>query len=199
MSPGKPHGSLEVLKEHPDYKPVAPPESFKPESFNGMDADAFREIQEEGYRTKVVITDAAKIKDRYRSGDIREILVLEPNECLLGAVAVIAWSPLLGENDEILMAEHSTCIAKRQGLEPTVTAADHVRKMAKYGVFCLVHDQQRCETLPSDWKSYCLPLDALRDDNAFEAIFEPPTCYIQLIERFEEADEREGLGRKLGD
>lgn len=133
------------------------------------------------YCGSIVKTDVAAVKQRYRSGDIREVIVVDEEGNFPSAVVVIAWSPSTDQESGILMAEPTTAIAERCGLERTVTAAAHVFEMARCGIIVLAHDPERLATLPAKWKAFSLPLDKLPDEAPCRAVWEPPTCFLQIV------------------
>ena len=178
----EPRRYSEVLKDYPDCKLPPSVDAFKETKFKGLARGEFKRILVEGYRTKVVMTDLGTVRERYRSGEIREIVCVHPRELFLDAVAVAAWSPSVGEGDRLVMAEPSVSIATSRGLEPSITAADHVLKMARHRILVLLHDRERRETLPSEWKRFCQRLEEGDDLIPLEAIFEPPVCYIHAVE-----------------
>ena len=119
----EPRRYSEVLKEYPDCKLPPSVDAFKETKFKGFGWLEFERILVEGYRTKVVMTDVGTVRERYRSGEIREIVCVHPGERFLHAVAVAAWSASM-EGYLLSMAEPSVSIAqaragaKRHGSRP---------------------------------------------------------------------------------
>jgi hypothetical protein len=207
----KPKRYSEVLKDYPACKLPPSIDAFQETRFKGLDSQELERILIEVYRRKVLITDLGTVRERYRVGEIREIVCVAPGELFLDAVSVAAWSASVGEDYRLVTAEPSVSLATSRGLEPSITASDHVRHMARQGVLLtpavttrrlwavfpefltesvslaelesvvLLHDRKRWETLPSEWKCHCLLLDALQENAPCEAIFEGPICYINPL------------------
>jgi hypothetical protein len=185
----KPRPCSEVMHGYPDCKLPPPVEAFTDTHFRGLDLGEFHAILAEGYRKKVIITDSGRVRERYLAGDIREIVWVCPGERFLDAITFIAWSPTFDGEDCVLMAEPSASLAEGRGLEPSITAAGHVLRMAERGIFRLVHDRGRFERLPGEWKRCCVLLDALDVDVPCEVILEPPVCYMKPFRVFEDETE----------
>ena len=171
----------EVLKDYPACTLPPPIDAFQETEFKDLDSQEFERILVEGYRREVLMTNLGSVRERYRSGEIREIVCVAPGELFLNAVAVAAWSASVGEDYRLVAAKPSVSVATNRGLEPTITASEHVRHMARRRVFVLLHDRKRWESLPSEWKCNCLLLDALEGNAPCEAIFEGPICYINFL------------------
>jgi hypothetical protein len=172
----------EVLKDYPACRLPPSIDAFQETKFKDLDTDEFKRMLVEGYRRKVLMTNLGTVRERYRLGEIREIVCVAPGELFLDAVAVAAWSASVGEDYRLVTAAPSVSLATNRGLEPTITASDHVRHMARKGVFVLLHDRKQWESLPSEWKCKCFLLNALEGNGPCEAIFEGPICYIKFLD-----------------